>query len=460
MDERKEPTARLFHAKGGFRMRPLPQRGRMTRLAAGAGAVLLALALTACGSTPAASTPPAKLGPVTFGVVAPLTGSMAQLGFFISSPCYAAADVINAAGGINGGKVSCSAIDDTGDAADAVPNVERALTQTKNLDAMFGIDSSVAATIVPIISNAKIPMVSSNGLTVFNTQTSYPYYWRLTPPDNAQGAAMGLFAAKKGYTKVAVLIANDTSDMGQGAGIPPALQKAGITTVNANTTIAPDQSSYQSVVLGLVHASPDAILVSADAQTVTTIVSEYAQLNNGTVPPVITVTADEGPQLQAALTHAVNATYAGSDVYYVGGYLDQSTPAFAPYHAAMAASGKLTAQQASVVTTIGPIGSLYDGMMVLALAMDAAHSDKGSVYDKYVTQVTTAGHGAVVVHTYAQGVKDLKAGRKIAYVGVTGPIVFDKYHNSPGEFAVFTYPGGTPTSQAVITAAEIQSALH
>jgi hypothetical protein len=36
-------------------------------------------------------------------------------------------------------------------------------------------------------------------------------------------------------------------------------------------------------------------------------------------------------------------------------------------------------------------------------------------------------------------VKALKAGHSIYYVGVTGPIVFDKFHNSGGEFATFQF---------------------
>jgi len=46
--------------------------------------------------------------------------------------------------------------------------------------------------------------------------------------------------------------------------------------------------------------------------------------------------------------------------------------------------------------------------------------------------VTEPGKGKVVVYTYAQGVKALKAGKKIRYYGAGGPVNFNKYNNSFG----------------------------
>lgn len=454
--------------KGAIRQMLAKSKGRSTtswtrfltgrRVGGALAALAIAATVSACGSTTTTTTTtPKKLGPVTIGVVAPLTGTMAQLGKFIASPCYAAAAVINKAGGINGGKVSCSLIDDTGDPADAVPNVTKALTETANLDGIIGIDSSVAATVVPIVSNAKIPMVSSNGLIFFNTQTAYPYYWRMTPADNAQGAAMGLWAAHEGYTKVAVVLQNDVGDLGQQTGILPALKNSNIQVTN-NLTIAGDAQSYQSTVYNLIQSQPQAILIAGDTQTITTIVSEYHQLNNGQVPPIITVTAVMAPDFYTAIQKVTGTSYVSSSLFFVGSYLDESTPQFTAYKVAMAASPQTP--NPAVVVTVGPIGSLYDGMNVLALAMVAADSTKGADYNKYISQVTTKRAGAVVVHSFAQGVKELKAGHAIQYVGVTGLISFDKSHNSPGEFAVFTFQGQTPQVAGVVTAAQVSQAMH
>ena len=78
----------------------------------------------------------------------------------------------------------------------------------------------------------------------------------------------------------------------------------------------------------------------------------------------------------------------------------------------------------------------YDGAIVMALAMDAAKSTSPKVYNSYIPQVTTAGPGVVQVHSYAEGRQALAQGKKIQYVGATGVIAFDKYHNSPGGFEI------------------------
>jgi len=43
------------------------------------------------------------------------------------------------------------------------------------------------------------------------------------------------------------------------------------------------------------------------------------------------------------------------------------------------------------------------------------------------------------VHTYAEGLAALKAGKKIDYVGATGVIAFNQYHNSGGGFEIGAY---------------------
>jgi hypothetical protein len=43
--------------------------------------------------------------------------------------------------------------------------------------------------------------------------------------------------------------------------------------------------------------------------------------------------------------------------------------------------------------------------------------------------------GAVVVHDFAAGKKAIESGKAIRYVGVIGPVTFNRYHNFAGEFA-------------------------
>ncbi len=80
-------------------------------------------------------------------------------------------------------------------------------------------------------------------------------------------------------------------------------------------------------------------------------------------------------------------------------------------------------------------GAGYDGVIVQALAMDAAHSTSPQTYNKFINAVTAKGAGKTVVYTYAQGKAALAKGKHIQYIGVTGPVLFDKYRNAFGNEA-------------------------
>jgi hypothetical protein len=100
----------------------------------------------------------------------------------------------------------------------------------------------------------------------------------------------------------------------------------------------------------------------------------------------------------------------------------------------------------------------YDSGIILALAMDAAHSDAPGVYNKYISQVTAPSSGATVVHSYAAGKAALASGKHIQYVGAVGPIHFDQWHNAGNAFAIERYVNGNWKVSSLITADEIKAA--
>ena len=155
------------------------------------GATTAVLLLAACGSSTssgaAGGTGGTTGGTINIGVIGPMTGPAAEIGNLMSGACYAAALDVNKAGGVLGRKVSCDLVDDTGDPADAVPNVSKALATTSNLDMAVGLESNTAATTIPLVNNAHIPMVSTNGLVAY-VKTHDTYFWRMTPSDDQNGA--------------------------------------------------------------------------------------------------------------------------------------------------------------------------------------------------------------------------------------------------------------------------------
>ena len=60
------------------------------------------------------------------------------------------------------------------------------------------------------------------------------------------------------------------------------------------------------------------------------------------------------------------------------------------------------------------------------------------------------------MHSYAAGLAALNAGKKIDYVGATGLIAWNKWHNSTGGFEVTGYqPNGSTPLVDIISAADI-----
>jgi branched-chain amino acid transport system substrate-binding protein len=375
-------------------------------------------------------------GQLKIAAIAPLSGATATLGKLMEGPCAGAVTVVNHGGGVLGHKLSCYPVNDLGDPADAVANVSKALATTSGIVGAIGLTSATAATEVPILNSAKIPMVSQNGLSEFTTRF-YPYFWRMTPPDRVGGAAIGLAAARLGFKSAAVIIQNSTANTGTRPGIIAALKKKGVKVVT-NLLIPGDAASYDTVVNRIKNDKPGGLVISADTQTTLTLLSEYKSLNSGKVPPVVVPTGILGTGFFHGVKKLMGGSYLTRSLTMVGTFVDQSSPAFKQYASAVKHTS-IGATEAEAILATQAIGTIYDGIIVMSLAMDAAHSTTPAVYNKYMPKVTKARKGAVVVHSYAQGAKELKAGHQIQYVGVTGPVAFDKLHNSSGEFASFTY---------------------
>lgn len=433
-----------------------PRGIRPAVLLAGGTAVALALAACSSGGNGASGGSGGGGGTINAGVIGPMTGPAAEIGNLMSGACYAAQLDVNKAGGVLGRKINCSLVDDTGDPADAVPNVTRALATTSNLDMAVGLESNTAATTIPLVNNAHIPMVSTNGLVAYD-KTHDTYFWRMTPSDDQNGAAFVAWAAKKGYKRVAVVFQNNIGAQGNEPGVVTAVKKIG-GTMTTNITIPGDASSYSSVVAKVLTGKPQALILAGDPQTSATFLSEYRQLNGGTAPPVITSTDSITPAYFSTVKKVMGTSYMTHDMYFIGSYVDPGSPAFSVYKKAVYGASQI--KDPATVLGVGVIASIYDGINLMSLAMQAAHSTSGPSYNAWIEKIASGTPGATVVNSYAAGLAALKAGKHIHYVGVNGSVVFNAYHNSPGNFSASAFDaGGNPVLQGVIPGTTVAGLL-
>jgi branched-chain amino acid transport system substrate-binding protein len=365
--------------------------------------------------------------------------------------CLAAATAVNAAGGVLSNKVACSTVDTRGDPADAVTAAAKMLATTPHLLGVLGPSGDEADSTAPLINAAKISMFADTGEASFD-HTKLEYFWRMTPADDVQGVAMALYAKQKGYLRAAAVFGNDIGSQGS----VPTLQKA-YTGLGGrmvlNQKIALNQTSYQPEVEQLLAAHPQVIFTEASPQANATYFEELQQLNGGHLIPVVGSDATEAQAWFSAVSTAIGKPALSK--YYAGAapYAAASGPAWQAYDKAQLAAAGVTKPVAQ--WNDDPYSMVdYDGVIVMALAATAAKNTSPAVFNAYIPAVTTP--GAMVVHSYADGVAALKAGKKIDYVGATGIIVWDKWHNSTGEFEVQGYePNGSTPELGLITAADM-----
>src|SRR5579872_46011 len=425
---------------------------RKRRRTFAAAAVAGALTVAAGTALPQASTASSSRA-LEIAIFHDYSGPNAAYGPEAAAGCFPAVRVINAAGGVLGHQLTCTPVDAKGDPADAVPAANRLIASSSSLVGVLGAGTDDATAVVPLFQHAGIPIFSTTGLSSFDHSTA-SYFWRILSPDAAQGNAMAAAAKKLGFKKVATVFGNDASAQGSAPTAISGVKRLRL-TLTTSQTVAVGQPSYRTEAEQLNAGNPQAIITEADPQTSATYFAELSQL--GHVPALITDPVSQEPNWRKAVGGAIGTSLLNKQDYAVVAYAPPTTPAYRTYTAALDASGKQVPQPAQWDADLYSVAD-YDSVVIMALAMDAAHSTKPSVYNRYITKVTSPGGGAVVVHTYADGKAALAKGKRIQYIGAVGPTVFNAWHNSGQGFAIERYVKGNWQVSSIVSAAEINAA--
>jgi branched-chain amino acid transport system substrate-binding protein len=411
------------------------------------------LTLAACASNGGGGAGGGSSGPVGLVQVAAYTGDQAFEAQFADSIDFPAVYAVNKAGGILGRQVSLIQMDTKSDPADALTSMDKTLATNSDIAGILGPDSTSAATLVPLLNDKKLPMMIAAGEAAYD-RSSYSYLWRDVPPDPANGEAIALWAKRQGFTRVATVFGTDAGSQGDLPGVVTGVKAVGISLVDQEN-LTPDQPSYRSAAQRLLAAKPQAIITESDGPTAATFFGELTQL--GSIVPIIGTSGTPSTSYFTPLRGAIGD--ANFDKYFravvVGNPV--ANPAVTAFNAAVLAVQNKLAKPVSQWENNSFSESGYDAVIVLALAMDAAKSTNGSVYNSYISRVTAPGSGKQVVYTYAAGEAALAAGHQIQYIGASGPILFNQYHNSFGAQAVEEFPASTP---AVVVGTISQAAVQ
>ena len=379
---------------------------------------------------------------MTIADVAPFTGTDAALGPTYLVACDAATGAIDKAGGVLGHTLNCKSVDTRGDPADAVPAVHQ-MYASGSPSLIIGCTSDEAASVVPIFGANHTVSFCMTGQAEFD-HVKFPYFYRLVPPDLSESYAMIAIAQDKHYKRIALAFGNDIGSQTFVGPAIAAIKKAKLRLV-ANETLDLSATTFRTEAAKIVAAHPSVILTEALGPTEASFLSEVKQLNGGKMIPVIGTSATISPAWYKAVAAAVGPRVLTAGYVADNLVVETKGPAFRVFAKAIdAEKGKVgnTGDFSTYLTAPGSV-HLYDGINLAALAMLAAKSTSVSAWKPWLTKIGNGTPGATVVHSFAQGAKALKEGKRIRYEGPGGPTNFDAYHDSAGLFQIDTYsPSG------------------
>lgn len=386
------------------------------RRALGAVAGFSALALAIGTALPAQ----AADSQLKIGAIVPLTGSLSFLVPPEIAGLHLAVDEINAAGGVLGKQVTLDILDEADGDSPAVSQASATKHLANKVDLIIGAaSSSRTKLIIDKVTKAKVVQISgSNTSPSLTDWKDGGYYFRTAPSDLLQGRVLANQILQDGADKVAVLFQDTAYGVGLNAQLKAVLEKAKATVTSIS--FPENETSVSSYVDKALAGNPDAVVL---------------------------VTYDESKKLLPALQAK---GFSGGNVYLVdGNAVDYSKESYASYlngakasipgkalddafKAKLVASYKKYEKKTLTDFTYGE--SLYDAVIIGALAAVAAKDASGPGIKSQLTEISKAGAGKVTVSTFAAGVKALKAGKKINYDGKTGAIEFDKNGDPTGAY--------------------------
>ena len=217
------------------------------------GAALFATALSASA---------AYAEDISIAVIGPMTGQLATIGDQFKQGAQAAAEAINAAGGVDGRQIKLDIEDDQCDPKQAVSVANRVVGNgVKFIDGHACSGSSIPASAVYAEAGALMmsPASSNPVMTDDAAKKGWSTIMRLYTRDDAQGAFIGPWIAKK-YAGKNVVVLHDKSAYGQGVAdaVRKTMNEAGLKDVLYEGINAGDKD-YSALVTKLKELKADVV---------------------------------------------------------------------------------------------------------------------------------------------------------------------------------------------------------
>jgi branched-chain amino acid transport system substrate-binding protein len=239
------------------------------------------------------------------------------------------------------------------------------------------------------------------------------YIWRLTSSDSDLGPAIAQLAAAEGYEKIALLTQQTEGNLSLSEQVREAFIENG-GEVCADVRFDGGKSSYSSDVRNAWSCDPDAVFVGAGVEAGIPILQEWDRRGYG--GRLLLTTDLSAPDVAEMFPQLEDET----GVVVIGSF-DDTSPAYRSFDERYRAKTGRTPSESFVET------NSYDEVILLALAAAAAGDSSGPRLAARVRDVANA--PGRVVHSYAEGVRALRAGHDIDYEGASGSLQLNEHGN-------------------------------
>jgi ABC-type branched-subunit amino acid transport system substrate-binding protein len=267
------------------------------------------------------------------------------------------------------------------------------------------------------------------------------YQFRTCPDDFYEGNAAVAFMLDKGWKKIALVVENSESTRSISEIIEQQMKKLGGEIV-LTQVIEPGMTTYRSEVRKIKEAKPDVVFLGVYSTSLSVL---YPQMYESGIDYAVVLSSDA---LQQSTMDVLGAEFL-ENVYGEKPAAESNSIAYKIFE------GKYKKYVGETIDAFTPNG--YDALNIWALAVQAAGKVDGEAIAQKIRYV--ANPPGIVVHSYVEGMLNLRLGNDINYEGASGPCDFNEFGDIMGNMRVVQIKSGKWVDVKFYSGEEIEKIL-
>lgn len=345
---------------------------------------------------------------IKIGHLVPLTGFLSFIGEPFAKAGTLAVEHINAAGGVLGMEVEVIVEDTATDPKTGVDAIEKLIKIDKVQAIVGGVTSGTSIAVVPKLALNKVLMISPSATAADLTEIEDDdFYFRTSPADTLQAAAIAILAWDKGYRTANTICRDDAYGRGLSSIFTAKFEELGgeVLVEVIYDAAAPDYSGYVTEVSSV---PADVIQVNALMEDACILFKLFHDMGVMEEFEFLVCEGVQDPGIPETVGVDIMVGVGGATPYPAesGTFVEDFIERWAEEPFAYEAN-------------------VYDNFILLALAIERAGVYDGTAIRDSLRAVANA--PGVEVTDVAEALRLVREGTEINYQGAGGKITFDEY---------------------------------